>query len=160
MLFMLIMLLSFVLTNHPLTMGLSLMLTSLLMGILISLTGPSSWLAYMLVMIFVSGMMIIILYMSSLSSNETISPSFFMKYTYGSVFLVAFLVFTASPKLSNNSATEKMFFSDALFSIIYKTYTQLMNPMTTLIIFYLLVVLVTAVNIVKTSKSPLRSNSA
>ena len=148
------------LTNHPLTIGLSLIFTSLLIGILISLTGPSSWLAYILVIIFVRGIIIIILYISSLSSNETIRPRFFMKYAYGSVFLVAFLVFTTSPKLSNNSATEKIFFSDALFSIIYKTYTQLINPITTLIIFYLLVVLVTAVNIVKTSKSPLRRISA
>ena len=154
------MLLRFVLTNHPLTIGLALILTSLLMGVLISLAGPSSWLAYMLVIIFVRGIIIIILYISSLSSNETIRPRFFMKYTYGGVFLFALLIFARTPNLTSNSGPEKTFFSDPLFSIIYKTYTQLINPITTLIIFYLLIVLVTAVNIVKTGKSPLRRTSA
>lgn len=140
--------------------GLILILTSLVIGVLISLGGPSAWLSYILVIIFVRGIMIIILYISSLSSNETINSGFFFKYVYRAIFLTAFIVFSIYPEARHNFAIRKKYFSEPLFDIIYKTYTQLINPITTLIIFYLLIVLVTAVNIVKTSKCPLRRISA
>nr|YP_003875584.1 NADH dehydrogenase subunit 6 [Caprella mutica]ADA69729.1 NADH dehydrogenase subunit 6 [Caprella mutica] len=154
---LLFMLFMFVITNHPLTMGLALMLTSLAMGIILSLNGPSAWIAYMLVMIFVSGMMIIIMYMSSLSSNENISPSTFMKKTYTALLILSLAMFFPLKQQQLNLPKSAHYFSDSLFTIIYKTYNQLMNSMTTLIIFYLLIVLIVAVNIVKVSKTPLRS---
>nr|YP_010708727.1 NADH dehydrogenase subunit 6 [Caprella acanthogaster]WCR50893.1 NADH dehydrogenase subunit 6 [Caprella acanthogaster] len=154
---LLFMLFMFVITNHPLTMGLALMLTSLMMGVILSLNGPSAWIAYMLVMIFVSGMMIVIMYMSSLSSNESIAPSTFMKKTYAALLILSLVMFFPFNHQQFNSPKSGFYFSDSLFSIIYKTYSQLMNSMTTLIIFYLLIVLIVAVNIVKVSKTPLRS---
>lgn len=127
------------------------------MGVTLRTGSPSSWVSYILVIIFVRGIIIIILYIARLSSNEVITPSNFAKKTYLLFFIGSLLFFTNPTPLYATQINE--FFKNPLFSIVYKTYTQLINPITTLIIFYLLIVLVTAVNIIKTRKIPLRSRA-
>nr|YP_004021516.1 NADH dehydrogenase subunit 6 [Caprella scaura]BAJ23204.1 NADH dehydrogenase subunit 6 [Caprella scaura] len=153
-----IVLLAFVLTNHPLIMGASLMLTSMVMGVTLAQLASTTWIAYMLVMIFVSGMMIIILYMASLSSNEIVPPNTFTKKSYALLIFMSVVVSWGYSKTDNHLIDLSNFYTSPLFKIVYKTYSQLMSPATILIIIYLLVVLITAVSIINVSKVPLRTS--
>nr|UCP07195.1 NADH dehydrogenase subunit 6 [Cyamus boopis] len=155
--FMSFLVLLFLFMTHPLMLSFTLMLTSLIIGLSISVVGSSSWLAYMLVMVFVSGMMIIILYMSSLSSNEPLLLTSSSKTLYLLFFLIS-VPFTLTSSLTGpDFKALNKFFTDPMFAIVHKTYSNMLSPLTLLMIFYLLIVLITAVNIVNVGKLPLKS---
>ena len=155
--FIMFILLAFVLTNHPLIMGASLILTRIAMGVSLAQLASSAWIAYILVIIFVRGIIIIILYISRLSSNEVVPPNTFTKKSYVGLAVITLMLRLGCSTPKSYLITIDNFYTNPLFKIVYKTYSQLIRPATILIIIYLLVVLITAVNIIRVRKVPLRS---
>nr|YP_010946645.1 NADH dehydrogenase subunit 6 [Margattea cuspidata]WGO57363.1 NADH dehydrogenase subunit 6 [Margattea cuspidata] len=60
-------------TNHPLIMGLMLLIQTILISLITGMISPTFWFSYILFLIFVGGMLILFIYMTSLASNEIIS---------------------------------------------------------------------------------------
>nr|YP_010865978.1 NADH dehydrogenase subunit 6 [Cerapanorpa dubia]WGT92263.1 NADH dehydrogenase subunit 6 [Cerapanorpa dubia] len=82
------MIFSFIFTqmNHPLAMGLILLIQTLLICMISGLVTKTFWFSYILFLVFLGGMLILFIYMTSLASNEMFTFSF--KLTFIAIFSI------------------------------------------------------------------------
>nr|YP_009441679.1 NADH dehydrogenase subunit 6 [Amara communis]AOY39198.1 NADH dehydrogenase subunit 6 [Amara communis] len=66
----LIMTIMFLFLNHPLSMGLILLIQTLLITLISGLFSYSYWFSYILFLVMIGGMLVLFIYMTSLASNE------------------------------------------------------------------------------------------
>lgn len=132
--------------SHPLTLGLILISSAVAIGALLALS-RASWFFYLLVLVFLGGVMVLVIYMATLSANEkfssiprlTVAPAFAAR-------LPVLLILHFSPLGPNSSGNG----APALF--IYD-YVQLPSLIT--LMAYLLLTLVCVVKLVKFESGPL-----
>nr|YP_010722329.1 NADH dehydrogenase subunit 6 [Enoplolambrus validus]WDV10171.1 NADH dehydrogenase subunit 6 [Enoplolambrus validus] len=156
------MILSFLFTRlqHPLSMGLTLLIQTIVISLSSGLYTYSFWFSYILFMIFLGGMLVLFIYVASLASNEKFF--FSAKNFFLSVFLwltTSFmLIFLDSTLISNYSSLPSL--SYTLISstplIINWIYNNSIMNFTLFIILYLLLTLIVVVKIVNMFKGPLR----
>lgn len=133
--------------SHPISLGVVLIVYSLLMGS-IAMVFRVSWFFYLLVLVFLGGVIVLIIYMRTLSSNEKFTPRGNMinivpiLLTY---FLRIFLFF-------NYYYTCK---SNLFGSHIFHVYNYYNRSLTIFLMVYLLLTLVRVVKLVKFERGPL-----
>lgn len=149
----------FLSSNHPLSLGFILIATRILFSILIFLRSRTAWISYIVIIVFLRGSIIIFIYITSISSNETIH--FDLKYIYLALILNT-LYFLRTNKIFNfffnykNLRNLKNNLTRNSLEMIYKTYRTSLNFITTFIIIYLLLIIIVAVKIAILVKSPVR----
>nr|YP_010348448.1 NADH dehydrogenase subunit 6 [Charcotia amundseni]UIN24690.1 NADH dehydrogenase subunit 6 [Charcotia amundseni] len=139
----------------PLVLGLLVVLQSIMVGVMSYLSGASSWFSYILIMIFVSGMMIIFLYISSLSSNLVYNLN-------GGFILLVLMTMFVGLNLSllyvlNSWGFLSGLWDMDLFCYVYKLYSSWVISFTVLMMTYLLIVLFVVVKLSMVKNSPIRS---
>nr|YP_010952862.1 NADH dehydrogenase subunit 6 [Trapezia bidentata]WMQ53282.1 NADH dehydrogenase subunit 6 [Trapezia bidentata] len=158
----LILLLSFLFTQlkHPLALGLTLLLQTIMISIMTGTSTYSFWFSYILFLIFLGGMLVLFIYVASLASNESFFFSFksLMLYTFFFFFLT-FIAFLMDPLLSPypsslpitsvSSNLSTPFFISWIYNCNFMNFTLF-------IILYLLLTLIVVVKITNFTKSPLR----
>ena len=154
--------LSFLFTRltHPLSIGLTLLIQTILISVTTGLSTYSYWFSYILFIIFLGGMLVLFIYVTSLASNE----SFHFSYSALAISLIslcliipltlfwdsllnAFIV--QLPLSSLNIESSNVF----IISWIYRS--NLIN-FTLFIILYLLLTLIVVVKITNLFKGPFR----
>nr|YP_010447344.1 NADH dehydrogenase subunit 6 [Piophila casei]UTN43264.1 NADH dehydrogenase subunit 6 [Piophila casei] len=166
-LYYLILMFSFIFTqmNHPLAMGLMLLIQTILICLITGLMTKSFWFSYILFLIFLGGMLVLFIYVTSLASNEMFSLS--MKLTISS-FILLFILMTSAffmDKLSTslfymNNEMESLtnlysYFTENALSL-NKLYNYPTNLINILLMNYLLITLIAVVKITKLFYGPLR----
>nr|YP_009261669.1 NADH dehydrogenase subunit 6 [Cherax sp. HMG-2016]ANJ01464.1 NADH dehydrogenase subunit 6 [Cherax sp. HMG-2016] len=148
--------------THPLSMGLTLLTQTILICMLSGLFSPSFWFSYILFLIFLGGMLILFIYVSSLASNEA-----FKIHLKSSFLLSLSLLLTPTLFFLDPLSFSSKFFNSSLF-LILKNKTNLTTlstssiyslpsfPLTILVILYLLLTLIVIVSIINITSSPLR----
>nr|YP_009026966.1 NADH dehydrogenase subunit 6 [Cherax crassimanus]CDN96573.1 NADH dehydrogenase subunit 6 [Cherax crassimanus] len=150
--------------SHPLSMGLTLLIQTILICILSGLFNASYWFSYILFLIFLGGMLILFIYISSLASNE--SFKIHLKYM---ALLVPLLVISLFLTLTDPMLCPSKFFNSSTFfalenkiNLNYLTsgpiYSSPSVLLTLFMISYLLLTLIVVVKIINISSSPLRSS--
>jgi NADH-ubiquinone oxidoreductase chain 6 len=139
--------LSILLRPNPLIMGFSILLVALTVGILYGLT-ISSWLAFLVFLIYVRGILVIFSYFIRLTPNQDLSSNFLLPYL-SSLTLITLLTYSTTdiwtPSLSNQTNLVEYLF---------------IHPNSIILILLTVFLFITIVVIVKTSlhsKGPLRS---
>nr|AYW52295.1 NADH dehydrogenase subunit 6 [Lebiini sp. 2 ACP-2013] len=66
---------TFLFMKHPLSMGLILMIQTIIISMLSSMFSYSYWFSYILFLVMIGGMLILFIYMTSLASNEMMNFS-------------------------------------------------------------------------------------
>merc|ERR1712221_33590 len=61
--------------SHPLAIGLALLSQTILICLITGLSSSSFWFSYILFLIFLGGMLVLFIYVTSLASNEIFKPS-------------------------------------------------------------------------------------
>lgn len=151
---------TFILSNHPLIIGFLLILTRIIYGLIIYTLRLTPWLTYILIIVFVRGVIIIFIYIASLSSNEPININIpliskIILITLSYVLLLFILVKqTKINKQILNSINQIT--KEHTIEIIYKTYNNILIEITTILTIYLLITLIVAINITNNFKKPLR----
>ena len=157
-----ILILSFLFTRltHPLSMGLTLLIQTVLISLAAGLSTYSYWFSYILFIIFLGGILVLFIYVTSLASNEpfsfsysTLALSLILLFSLLPITLIwdyFFNSFTAQLPLSSLSIETSNVF---IISWIYRV--NLMN-FTLFIIIYLLLTLIVVVKITNLFKGPLR----
>nr|BBN80008.1 NADH dehydrogenase subunit 6 [Grandidierella fasciata] len=147
----------FVFSEHLLVMNFSLMLTSVFYSVILYHQMLTTWMAYILMMVFLSGMMVIFIYMTSLSSNE---PFNFPPYTLVILGVLSaglpLLVMKSSFLLLENSSKLLNFNSSFSLEAVYKSYSFTSWELTFCLIVYLFVTLVVTVKISSMKSAPLK----
>nr|APC25411.1 NADH dehydrogenase subunit 6 [Aedes albopictus]APC25424.1 NADH dehydrogenase subunit 6 [Aedes albopictus]APC25437.1 NADH dehydrogenase subunit 6 [Aedes albopictus]APC25450.1 NADH dehydrogenase subunit 6 [Aedes albopictus]APC25463.1 NADH dehydrogenase subunit 6 [Aedes albopictus] len=168
---MLIMLISFIISfifmqmKHPLAMGLMLLIQTFLTSLLTGMLMKTFWFSYVLFLIFMGGMLVLFIYVTSLSSNEMFSLS--MKLTFISIFMIMlFLMFylffdklIIELFINNNEMIKLSLMNNFLMEdtiSLNKMYNFPTNLITLLLINYLFLTLLVTVKITKKNYGPLR----
>uniref|UniRef100_UPI0030E5B11C NADH dehydrogenase subunit 6 n=1 Tax=Austruca annulipes TaxID=196277 RepID=UPI0030E5B11C len=145
--------------SHPLAMGLILLAQTLLIALTLGLFSFSFWFSYILFLIFLGGMLVLFIYVASVASNESFSPS----SSYIAILLISFFfclsilvldpLLTPSSSSLPSSSSSTLTYIPHIISWVYNTPSM---SFTIFIICYLLLMLIIVVKIVNLFKGPLR----
>nr|AYW52617.1 NADH dehydrogenase subunit 6 [Heterostomus curvipalpis]UDF83779.1 NADH dehydrogenase subunit 6 [Heterostomus curvipalpis] len=151
--------------NHPMAMGLMLLIQTFLICMLSGIITKTFWFSYVLFLIFLGGMLVLFIYVTSLASNEMFSLS--MKLMIMAIMLIMLLltimIFMDKTIMTNflnnldNSSIKEMtsYFNENTISL-NKLYNFPTNLITIMLINYLLLTLIAIVKITNTFFGPLR----
>nr|YP_010024745.1 NADH dehydrogenase subunit 6 [Pseudothemis zonata]QOQ35030.1 NADH dehydrogenase subunit 6 [Pseudothemis zonata] len=145
--------------KHPMNMGLMLLLQTLMMAILTGMMSYTSWFSYILFLVFLGGMLVLFIYMTSIASNE-----FFNKSTYSILFIIIvstmlLLMMMLMDPLMISMPSMQEYMNQATDSKMTMT-TLYNNPssiITVFMVMYLFLTLIIIVSITKFNKGPLRA---
>nr|AIM19546.1 NADH dehydrogenase subunit 6 [Diceroprocta semicincta] len=143
--------------KHPLSMGLILLLQTIFSCMACSLILSSYLLSYILFLIFVGGMLILFMYMSSIASNEKFV--FSMKLMFINLLVLSVLImFMGKIELSMMKSDDQMSeFNEFSSLMLNKLYMFPYGNITLMMVIYLLFSMIVVVNIISLKSSPLRS---
>nr|YP_010401659.1 NADH dehydrogenase subunit 6 [Singara diversalis]UQU69080.1 NADH dehydrogenase subunit 6 [Singara diversalis] len=154
--------------NNPLSMGLMILLQTILICLLSGMLIKTYWFSYILFLTFLGGLLVLFIYVSSIASNELFKPSFNMKMFFIiSFFFFLLLLITSNYNLFwmnlSNNADMSNFLSLSLFMNNNNTInlSKLYNNQTFLImllmVIYLFITLIVVVKITNIFYGPIRS---
>nr|YP_009171510.1 NADH dehydrogenase subunit 6 [Camptonotus carolinensis]AJW76340.1 NADH dehydrogenase subunit 6 [Camptonotus carolinensis] len=154
-------------TSHPLTMTLTIVLQTLLICLLTGITSQSFWFSYILFLVFLGGMLVLFIYITSLASNEMffiplktlLSLSLLMLLTSLFIWLIDYTFITSTIQnldMLLNSETLTNYKSETLFPLT-KLYNNPTNLNTLMLVLYLFLTLIAIVKITNIFSGPLRT---
>nr|YP_010691339.1 NADH dehydrogenase subunit 6 [Drosophila septentriosaltans]WBU93989.1 NADH dehydrogenase subunit 6 [Drosophila septentriosaltans] len=150
---------------HPLSMGLTLLIQTILICLITGLMTKSFWYSYILFLIFLGGMLVLFIYVTSLASNEmfnlSIKLTLYLLFLTVLLLLISFFIDNMSLTFfSNNNEIESIYNMNSYFLenslSLNKLYNFPTNFITILLMNYLLITLIVIVKITKLFKGPLR----
>nr|AVM84933.1 NADH dehydrogenase subunit 6 [Anopheles gambiae]AVM85466.1 NADH dehydrogenase subunit 6 [Anopheles gambiae]AVM85609.1 NADH dehydrogenase subunit 6 [Anopheles gambiae]AVM85622.1 NADH dehydrogenase subunit 6 [Anopheles gambiae] len=165
MMMCLIMSFIFMQMKHPLSMGLMLLIQTFLTCLITGIYVKSFWFSYVLFLIFLGGMLILFIYVTSLSSNEMFTMSFKLTMFSLILFSLSMVIFfildkTLIEQFIINMEMEKFSMTNNLINenilSLNKMYNFPTNLITLLLINYLFLTLLVTVKITKKFYGPLR----
>nr|YP_010895129.1 NADH dehydrogenase subunit 6 [Ocyptamus norina]WJW73655.1 NADH dehydrogenase subunit 6 [Ocyptamus norina] len=152
--------------NHPLSMGIMLLIQTVMICCISGLMTKSFWFSYILFLIFVGGMLVLFIYVTSLASNEmfTFSTKMLLLLFINMMIMMILMIFMDKMIIMYNSLNNEMESISMLNSYIMentlnlnKLYNYPTNIITIMLINYLLITLIATVKITKLFYGPLRS---
>nr|YP_010999265.1 NADH dehydrogenase subunit 6 [Cricotopus flavozonatus]WPM93111.1 NADH dehydrogenase subunit 6 [Cricotopus flavozonatus] len=157
----------FVFMKHPLAMGLMLLIQTFFICLLSGLITKTFWFSYVLFLIFLGGMLVLFIYVTSLASNEMFN--FSMKLLFFSLcnFFFIYSTFFFMDKnllmtyISNHESESIVEMKNLLMEnslMLNKLYNFPINLMTILLMIYLFLTLIAVVKITNVFEGPLRPN--
>nr|YP_010432115.1 NADH dehydrogenase subunit 6 [Winthemia sumatrana]USW04712.1 NADH dehydrogenase subunit 6 [Winthemia sumatrana] len=165
-LFTIMLIINFIFTNmkHPLAMGLTLLIQTTLICLMSGLMTKTFWFSYMLFLVFLGGMLVLFIYITSLASNEMFSFSIKLMITSMMMFLLMIMILIIME--INLCVKYQNLEIKSIFNLnsyimenslsINKLYNYPTNMLTILLMNYLLITLIAVVKITKLFKGPLR----
>nr|WOE90396.1 NADH dehydrogenase subunit 6 [Libelloides sibiricus] len=158
-----IMSMNFIQIKHPLAMGLTLLIQTIIISLICGLFTYSYWFAYILFLIMLGGMLVLFIYVTSLASNELFMfsmKSLFMSMMLVSLFIMSTLFIDYSMLMT--SSMEMLMFSpeNNLFleneNSLIKLYNNPTMNITVMMINNLLLTLIVVVKITNINYGSLR----
>ena len=148
--------------SHPLAIGLGLLLQTILICCTTGLSRMSFWFSYILFLIFLGGILVLFIYVTSLASNEIFKPSLGLTSIILIFISVGILLNFIDPLIVPQSILIKSssYIKDIPYTADISLVTTIYNPtninLTIFIVFYLLLTLIVVVKITDVFFGPLR----
>nr|YP_002265520.1 NADH dehydrogenase subunit 6 [Sphaerius sp. BT0074]ACF35092.1 NADH dehydrogenase subunit 6 [Sphaerius sp. BT0074] len=151
---------SFLFMKHPMSMGLILLMQTIMISLITGFYLYSYWFSYILFLIMVGGMMVLFIYMTSLASNEMFSFSFKKLLMLMMMFMMMMMILIMIDKMSmmytfKNIDNYMNLLMNENFSI-NKIYNKPNNFITIMLMNYLFLTLIAVVKITNLKMGPLR----
>nr|YP_010999068.1 NADH dehydrogenase subunit 6 [Eupolyphaga nigrinotum]WPM91826.1 NADH dehydrogenase subunit 6 [Eupolyphaga nigrinotum] len=147
----------FMQTKHPLAMGSILLIQTTIMCIISGLMMQTFWFSYVLFLIFLGGMLVLFIYVTSLASNEMFNMSMKM-ITMMTVMIIPLTMLTINLPQNNIDLMSQILMSEnEITTLLTKLYNKPNNMITILLASYLFLSLIVVAKITNISKGPLRS---
>nr|YP_009663926.1 NADH dehydrogenase subunit 6 [Synthesiomyia nudiseta]QCW07959.1 NADH dehydrogenase subunit 6 [Synthesiomyia nudiseta] len=150
--------------KHPLALGLMLLIQTTLVCMMTGLMSKTFWFSYILFLVFLGGMLVLFIYVTSLASNEMFS--FSMKLTLITISIFSILMISLYFIDKNyllqycNNETSSIFNMNSYMMenslSLNKLYNYPTNLINIMLMNYLLITLIAVVKITKLYKGPLR----
>uniref|UniRef100_UPI00315D9A75 NADH dehydrogenase subunit 6 n=1 Tax=Centrotypus assamensis TaxID=3038120 RepID=UPI00315D9A75 len=141
-------------TKKPMSMGTMLLIQTFLIIMYMNMISNSSWIPLTTFLIMIGGLLVIFMYMSSITSNE----KFNMNYKILTILIYLSIPMEELMSSGQSYESENMLTINNSMISLTKMYTKSMI-MTTLMIMYLMLTMITINKIVKTFEGPLRSKT-
>nr|AMH84600.1 NADH dehydrogenase subunit 6 [Chrysomya megacephala] len=150
--------------KHPLAMGLTLLIQTTLVCLTSGLMTKSFWFSYILFLVFLGGMLVLFIYVTSLASNEMFTFSIKLLLISLSIFFVMIITLFFMDKnllIQYQNLEVKSIYDMNSYLMenslsLNKLYNYPTNLLTILLMNYLLITLIAVVKITKLFKGPLR----
>jgi len=155
----------FLVSKHPLTIGLILIFQTLLIRLTSRINSINFWFSYILFLIFIGGLLILFIYVISLASNEIFNFSLkvflnILIFLFILIFLSFFIDFYFSNFFNNSIEILKLYKFNLLDleirELINKIYNFPRRIITILLIVYLFLCLIAICKIINIFEGPLR----
>nr|YP_009349984.1 NADH dehydrogenase subunit 6 [Homogryllacris anelytra]AQM40158.1 NADH dehydrogenase subunit 6 [Homogryllacris anelytra] len=157
----------FIQCNHPLSMTLIIILQTLLICTFTGMISQSFWFSYILFLVFLGGMLVLFIYITSLASNEMFSiPTttiFSCMIIMMFIILLSWSLDSTFPTLITNNLdmnstnlTSTNYWTETTLPLI-KLYNNPTNLNTLMLMLYLFLTLIAIVKITNIFHGPLRS---
>nr|UEN66871.1 NADH dehydrogenase subunit 6 [Diaethria gabaza eupepla] len=152
--------------NHPFSMGLMILTQTLLLCMLSGMMINTYWFSYILFLVFLGGLLVLFIYVSSIASNEYFKSFFFLKMMMVIFFFSLMIsLFMYNLNWMNFYFNDEMinFFNKFLFTNnefnmnICKLYNNQTYYLTIMMIIYLFITLIAIVKITNIIMGPLRT---
>nr|UEP15822.1 NADH dehydrogenase subunit 6 [Drepana pallida] len=155
--------------NHPLSMGLMIIIQTMLICLLSGMMIKTYWFSYILFLIFLGGMLVMFIYVSSIASNEMFKFKLTMKIMFS--FMLSMMIFLTIFNYFNLKWMNFNFNSDMnnFFNLLFlnnenninlnKLYNNQTFILMMLMIIYLFITLIAVVKITNIFFGPLRSSN-
>nr|YP_009349971.1 NADH dehydrogenase subunit 6 [Phyllomimus sinicus]AQM40145.1 NADH dehydrogenase subunit 6 [Phyllomimus sinicus] len=157
--------------KHPLSMTIIIVCQTLIMSMCLSLLTKTFWMSYILFLVFLGGMLILFLYITSLAPNEKFSPltlplTMMMLITLLTYMMVIvsmmdqtyWNIFNSNTDTNQLSNSHNLIPSMNQISMLMKLYNTPSWMLTMMLILYLLLTLIAIVKITSMNMGPLRLN--
>nr|YP_010443268.1 NADH dehydrogenase subunit 6 [Polypogon tarsicrinata]UTE83787.1 NADH dehydrogenase subunit 6 [Polypogon tarsicrinata] len=154
--------------NNPLSMGLMILIQTLLICLMTGMLIKTYWFSYILFLTFMGGILVLFIYVCSIASNELFKPSFNMKLIFIFSLLFFFLIYLI---FKNNLFWMNFSFNSDMNNFMIDLFinnenkmnlTKLYNNQTFMIMLmlmiYLFITLIVVVKITNIFYGPIRSN--
>nr|UFZ13200.1 NADH dehydrogenase subunit 6 [Neochauliodes sinensis] len=159
--FNLLMSFNFTIMNHPLAMGLILLIQTILISLITGFMLQTFWFSYILFLILLGGMLVLFIYMTSLASNELFSfsmKSLLMNFIIMSLMMIVMMIYIPYNNLLNLDMTK--FNNYSLYTEnnieLLKLYNFPTMNLTLMLVSYLFLTLIIVVKITNINQGPLR----
>nr|QIH30314.1 NADH dehydrogenase subunit 6 [Flavoperla sp. YZD-2020] len=153
--------------KHPLALGLILLVQTLLIALISGLSTLSYWFSYILFLVFLGGMLVLFIYVTSLASNEMFSiPTLSLIFTVAPIVSILFISMFLDSSLWTSLVVnnDMSHFNDltptheeAALPLI-KLYNNPTSLITLMLALYLFLTLIAVIQITSIFNGPLRSN--
>nr|YP_009122010.1 NADH dehydrogenase subunit 6 [Bombyx huttoni]AJH65748.1 NADH dehydrogenase subunit 6 [Bombyx huttoni] len=156
--------------NHPLSMGMMILMQTMMTCIISGMIIKTYWFSYILFLIFMGGLLVLFIYVASIASNELFLFNLNMKMLNIIIMMIIFMMFvyfyffTKYNNLiennleMNNFFYKMLFFNDENKINLNKMYNNKTSFLTMMLITYLFINLVAVVKITNIFYGPLRSS--
>nr|YP_009994719.1 NADH dehydrogenase subunit 6 [Zyginella minuta]QNP08957.1 NADH dehydrogenase subunit 6 [Zyginella minuta] len=139
--------------KNPMSMGLMLLMQTMMMIMLINKLMTTSWFTMMTFLMLIGGLLILFTYMSSIACNEK------FKIKINLVLILLIMVMITDEMIIDSQINEKLnlIFTNNMDMSLSKIYNSKSMMITMLLVLYLLLTMVSVTKIVKHYKGPLRA---
>lgn len=145
--------------NHPLSIGLNLLIQTILIAIVTGLISLNFWISYLLFLVIVGGMLILFIYITRIASNE--------KFYFSKNLLILTIIFILTLIFLIIKSDSRIFWiknSDSINILNFSLYEYSPNKyfinnskfILRILIVYLFITLIAIVNISRNNFGPLR----
>nr|AML26021.1 NADH dehydrogenase subunit 6 [Staphylinidae sp. BMNH 1274245] len=148
----------FMFLNHPMTMGLTLLIQTICISLMSGMINLNFWFSYMLFLIMVGGLLVLFMYMTSIASNEL------FKFSVNHMFFLIFMIILSSILFIaldhylldlNFQYKENMLYKNNMkFFVKFFNYPSIIIIL--MMMIYLFITLIATVKITKIDYGPMR----
>nr|WAB70252.1 NADH dehydrogenase subunit 6 [Athyma cama] len=153
--------------NHPLAMGLLILIQTLITCLISGTLINTYWFSYILFLVFLGGLLVLFIYVSSVASNELFKIQLIMKFSFIYILFIMFFSFFFKNNLNwmnfflndemINLFNSTLFFNNEYNFNLSKLYNNQNFWMMIMMIIYLFITLIAIVKITNIFFGPLRS---
>nr|YP_010692636.1 NADH dehydrogenase subunit 6 [Machaerotypus stigmosus]WBV77377.1 NADH dehydrogenase subunit 6 [Machaerotypus stigmosus] len=140
--------------KSPMSMGLTLLMQTTLTILMMNMVNSYSWIPMITFLIMIGGLMIIFMYMSSITSNEKFKFNFKMMLTL----IMMMLIMEETMLNLPNQEFQAIQMTASNMMSMNKMYSKFML-MTMMMVMYLLLTMISVNKIIKLFEGPLRSST-
>nr|UPL65917.1 NADH dehydrogenase subunit 6 [Pilophorus typicus] len=149
----------FLFMNHPMSMGLVLIIQTVMISMWSGMLMKTFWMSYILIITMLSGMLVLFIYMSSMASNEKFknNTKLWMLTLLGLVLTTLFLFLLKKMIIKNNySGMEMKTLNMMEMQFLEKMFIIHNMMLTMMLVIYLLYTMIVASFLVNISEGPMR----
>nr|QMP96770.1 NADH dehydrogenase subunit 6 [Eratyrus mucronatus] len=153
---------TFLITKHPLSMGLTLIIQTILVAMTTGLMINMFWFSYILIITMLSGMLVLFIYMASVASNEKFHTSWSMTLYILPLTLLSIILSFIADQSSNKkmwpAMKKNMLESEELISLL-KLFNLYNLSITIMLVSYLFLTMIAITYVTNIHEGPLRMKS-
>nr|ALO70283.1 NADH deshydrogenase subunit 6 [Aloconota currax] len=150
----------FIFLNHPMTLGLILMIQTLMISLITGMLNNNFWFSYILFLIMIGGMLVLFIYMTSIASNEMFSYSNKIMMMMSMMMILLLIIYLSFDwyfmDIYNNFNEQYMMKMSNQSTNLTKFFNYPSMLMMFFMIIYLFITLIAIVKITKIEYGPLR----